>query len=73
LLCSGIGDPATLRYVAELLGHERVEQRSEHRGRDRSSTTGEHLEPLAPPHRVGKPHPTPHSLSTGVSPLGGSG
>ena len=52
LFASGIGDPGTLRYIAELLGNERVEQRSTHRGRQRSTTTGEHLEPLAPPHRV---------------------
>ena len=53
LFCSGIGDPATLRYIAELLGHERVEQRSEHTGSgSRSTTTGVQLEPLAPPHRV---------------------
>ena len=42
-----------LRYIAELLGHERVEQRSEHKGNaSKSTTTGEHLEPLAPPWRV---------------------
>ena len=53
LFCSGIGDPATLRYVAELLGQERVEQRSEHTGRgSHSTTTGEQLQPLAPPHQV---------------------
>ncbi len=53
LFASGIGDPATLRYIAELLGHERVQQRSEHKGKtSKSTTTGEHLEPLAPPWRV---------------------
>ena len=53
LFASGIGDPATLRYIAELLGHERVEQRSEHKGKaSKSTTTGAHLEPLAPPHMV---------------------
>ena len=53
LFASGIGDPATLRYIAELLGQERVEQKSQHTGKaSKSTTTVEHLEPLAPPHLV---------------------
>jgi len=56
LFCSGIGDPATLRYIEGLLGQELVQQISEHRGGGsgarRSTTVQPHLEPLAPPHRV---------------------
>jgi type IV secretion system protein VirD4 len=56
LFCSGIGDPATLRYIEGLLGHQLVHQVSEHRGSGssarRSTTVQPHLEPLAPPHRV---------------------
>jgi type IV secretory pathway TraG/TraD family ATPase VirD4 len=52
LFLSGISDPPTLRYITDLLGHERVKQQTTHRGRERSTTTGEHLEPLAPPHLI---------------------
>ncbi|HWF25993.1 MAG TPA: type IV secretory system conjugative DNA transfer family protein [Solirubrobacteraceae bacterium] len=57
LFCSGIADPATNRYIEQLLGQQVFERTSHHRPRGwsagRSSmTVQEHLEPLAPPHLV---------------------
>lgn len=57
LFCSGIADPATNRYIEQLLGQQALERTSVHRPKGwtagRSSlTVQEHLEPLAPPHLV---------------------
>jgi type IV secretion system protein VirD4 len=57
LFCSGIADPATNRYIEQLLGQQVHERTSRHRpqgwsaGRS-SMTVQEHLEPLAPPHLI---------------------